>query len=226
MELVDGVSSYRRAAERVEDVARDLHLAVAARRRGEHRDLEQGQRRLEDLVLDLSHALPAGTQDYEARVLFEHVLRLRRALEPAEPDLQEGLLVLIQLMGVLKRLERKLEHTRIEDPAEATQFVLDCLRGVPDGEVAELLGVSTRTLGNWRTGSVPRTQGADRLLLIAQVLMYLRPSMTPRGLALWFRSRNPGLDQLTPVQLLEKDLREAELRLRQVARGGRGQLAT
>ncbi len=134
--------------------------------------------------------------------------------------------MLVQILDILKRLERKLEHTRIEDPVEATQYVLESLRGVPDEEVAELLAVSTRTLGNWRGSSAPRGQGAARLLLVAQVLMYLRPSMTPRGLSLWFRSPHPGLDGRSPVQLMESAPDEAETRLRQVARGGRGQLAT
>jgi hypothetical protein len=36
--------------------------------------------RLEDAVLDLSSALPEGTEDYDARKLFEFLVAVRRAI--------------------------------------------------------------------------------------------------------------------------------------------------
>lgn len=203
-----------------------MDSAVTTRRHGGAAELEGLHRRLEDGVLDLSTRLPAGTEDYEARRLFEYTVALRRALEPDEPDLDSALLTLVNFLDVLKRMERKLAHTRIEDPVEAVGFLLRVLSTQADEDVAELLGVSTRTLSAWRAGTRPSRASAGQILLVAQVVMYLRTSMTPRGLILWFRAPHDALDNMSPLELLQKDLDQAERLLRPLARGGRGQLAT
>lgn len=186
----------------------------------------QAYQRLEDLVLDLSHDLPEGTQDYAGRKLFEYLVELRRAL--GRPDVAESraavLLALIKMSDVLRRLERRLEHAQLEDSAEAARYVFAVLRDLPDADVAGLLGVSARTVGNWRRGGVVRAN--DRVVLVAQLLTYLEGSMTQRGLLLWFGSPLDGVGGRSPCELLAGDLGQARKVLVPLVRGARGQLAT
>ena len=78
---------------------------------------------------------------------------------------------------------------------------------MPDADVAGLLGVSARTVGNWRRGGVVRAN--DRVVLVAQLLSYLEGSMTQRGLLLWFASPQDGAGGRSPCELLSGDLGEA-----------------
>jgi transcriptional regulator with XRE-family HTH domain len=185
--------------------------------------------RLEDLVLDLSQDLPEGTQDYAGRKLFEYLVELRRTLGlPAAAGLSTpkgraaALLVLMKMSDVLRRLERRLEHAQLEDSGEAARYVFRVLADLPDADVAGLLGVSSRTVGNWRRGGVVRPN--ERVVLVAQLLTYLEGSMTQRGLLLWFGSQQDGLGG-RPCELLDDDLGEARRLLVPLARGSRGQLA-
>lgn len=185
--------------------------------------------RLEDLVLDLSQDLPEGTQDYAGRKLFEYLVELRRALGlPSGGALSTpkgqaaALLALMKIGDVLRRLERRLEHAQLEDSAEAARYVFRVLADLSDADVAGLLGVSARTVGNWRRGGVVRAN--DRVVLVAQLLTYLEGSMTQRGLLLWFASQQDALS-VSPCELLGSDLGEARRLLIPLARGARGQLA-
>ncbi len=194
-------------------------------------ELAQAYQRLEDLVLDLSHDLPEGTQDYAGRKLFEYLVELRRALGmPGVASLasDEGraaaLLALIKMGDVLRRLERRLEHAQLEDGGQAARYVFRVLRDLPDADVAGLLGVSARTVGNWRRGGVVRH--SERVVLVAQLLTYLEAAMTQRGLLLWFASPQDGLSGRSPCELLAGDLASARAQLVPLARGSRGQLAT
>ena len=183
------------------------------------------------LVLDLSHDLPEGTQDYAGRKLFEYLVELRRALGlPGAPrlsgadDRAAALLALIRMGDVLRRLERRLEHAQLEDSTQAAQFVFRVLRDLPDADIAGLLGVSSRTIGNWRRGGVTRHH--ERVVLVAQLLTYLEGAMTQRGLLLWFASPQDGLGGRSACELLAGDLGEARRLLVPLTRGARGQLAT
>ncbi len=186
--------------------------------------------RLEDLVLDLSHDLPEGTQDYAGRKLFEYLVELRRALglpDAAPLATSSGraaaLLVVMQMGDVLRRLERRLTHVQLEGSAQAARYVFEVLRELPDADVAGLLGVSARTVGNWRRGGAVRAN--DRVVLVAQLLTYLAGAMTQRGLLLWFASPQDALGGRSPCELLAADLAEARRLLVPLVRGARGQLA-
>src|SRR4051794_35158025 len=77
-------------------------------------------RKVEDAVLDLANALPAGTEDYEARQLFLFLTELRRAIE------NEGdtALAAMRMADVARRLERRLAHAVLEHPDDAARYVL------------------------------------------------------------------------------------------------------
>src|SRR3712207_570064 len=73
----------RSKAELVEDlVERSVDERPSASEQIKARDERRWDwyRRVEDAVLDLVNALPAGTEDYEARQLFVFLTELRRAI--------------------------------------------------------------------------------------------------------------------------------------------------
>ena len=91
-------------------------------------------------------------------------------------------------------------------------------------DLARLLGVSTKTVGAWRSGK-PVRQKAERVKLVAQLVSYLHYSMTPTGLVMWFENEADLLGGRSPLQLMDESVSGAWEPLVAYARGGRGQLA-
>jgi hypothetical protein len=184
-------------------------------------------RRLEDAVLDLAKALPAGTEDYEARQLFVFLTELRRAISEDSRGLDRDghvRLAAMKMADVIRRLDRRLEHSVLDNPDEAARYVFAQLDAVGVTELARLLSVSTKTIGAWKAGR-PVVQNAERVKLVAQLISYLRYSMTQTGLLMWFDNPADLLDGRSPLQLLEQSVTEAWTPLITYARGGRAQLA-
>jgi transcriptional regulator with XRE-family HTH domain len=184
-------------------------------------------RKVEDAILDLANALPAGTEDYEAMQLFKMLVELRRAID-ADPDAEDRAgrvaLAAMQMVDVIRRLARRIEHSVLENPDEAAQYVFAQLDSIPVTDIARILGVSTKTVGAWRSGK-PVRQRADRVKLVAQLVSYLRYTMTQTGLIMWFEDEADLLDERSPLQLLDESVSSAWAPLISYARGGRGQLA-
>jgi hypothetical protein len=185
-------------------------------------------RRLEDAVLDLSNALPEGTEDYDARKLFEFQVGLRRAIDadPTATDQRgEVQLAMLRMADVARRIGRRLEHSALDDPRAAADFIFATLRGIGVMDLSRLLGVSSKTVNAWKAGG-PVTRNAARIVVLAQVLTYLRASMTPVGLVMWFDAPRHQLGGSTPLELLGDDQANAREQLLWLARGARGQLAS
>lgn len=184
-------------------------------------------RQVEDAVLDLSNAMPQGVEDYDVRKLLGFVVDLRRRLEE-DPDVNDpdGAvdLATVQMADVVRRVTRRLLHEKLDDPGAAVQFVLEALGGINVSEISTLLGVSTKTIGAWRQGATVR-HNARRVVVVAQVISYLRASMTPRGIVMWFESEHDQLDMRTPLQVLDQEEASAHATLVSLARASRGQLA-
>jgi hypothetical protein len=121
-------------------------------------------------------------------------------------------------------LQRRLERGALDDPEEAARFVFDTLPEIPVTQLSELLGVSTKTIGAWKQGK-PVRMNADRVVLVAKLLAYLRASMTSRGLMLWFKAEQDALRGKTPLHVLAEGRENELITLVALARGGRGQLA-
>ncbi len=183
---------------------------------------------VENALLDLSSSLPQGTQDYEARKLFEFLIELRRAIDDDPEARDEQLRVELatrKLSDVIGRIERRLTEAELDDPRRAASFVLELLGATKVGDVAELLGVSTKTVGAWRAGK-PVARNVERVVLVAQLLELLRTSMTPSGLVMWFHASREQLDGATPLAVLDDDLPQAREQLSRLAlQAARGQLA-
>lgn len=178
-------------------------------------------------MLDLVNVLPAGLEDYEARVLMTFMVELRRAIE-TDPDGWDAngrvKLARLKMRDVVLRMTRRLEHRTLEVPEEAVRFIFATLNGIGVSELSELLGVSTKTINAWRQGSPVKTN-VSRAHTVAEVLLYLRGSMTSRGLILWFAAKHDALGGKIPLKILDAERPEGLLALVEYARGGRGQLA-
>ena len=193
-----------------------------ARRWGWYRTLEDG-------VLDLANLLPAGTEDYEARKLFEFLTELRRAMEEdLEVTDRSGHVALAcaKMDDVLARMARRLEHTALEDPQRAAEYLFESLAPLSTSDIADLLGVSTKTIGAWKRGGPIRTH-SGRVRLVAKLCCYLLPATTPLGFLMWFRASADLLAGKSPLELLGggEPTPEAWNELVDFARGARGQLA-
>lgn len=183
-------------------------------------------REVEDHVLDLSSRMPEGIQDYDLRILLQFMAELRRAVEDLAAGIAKRGAIELQLMkvrDVIGRLERRLRHTRWETPDQAIKFIFEVLDGVQTAELVRLLGVSDKTITTWRKGGPPRTH-ASRVVLTAQLLSYLQPTLTTRGLLMWFDTKFEALGGKSPIELLEHDAKAAWVPLISFARGGRDQL--
>jgi len=74
-------------------------------------------------------------------------------------------------------------------------------------------------------GRGPNVSEVERVMLVAQLVWYLRYSMTATGLKLWFENPADQLGQRSPLELIDDDVASAWKPLVAYARGGRGQLA-
>jgi hypothetical protein len=132
---------------------------------------------------------------------------------------------MLKMADVARRIARRLEHDQLDDPRLAAEAVFEVLRGVAVGDLGRLLGVSTKTVNTWRAGG-PVSRNAERVVLLAQLLTYLRASMSPAGLVMWFDAPREQLGGRAPLELLENHAGIAREQLVPLARGTRGQLAS
>ncbi len=186
------------------------------------------QRQVENAVLEVSASFPEGMGDYDVRKLLEFTVELGQlvAADEAASD-PEGKVELATMRAadVARRIQRRLLRQHLDDPRVALEFIFGVLANVSISEVARLLGTSTKTAGAWKQGSpIRQTAKRRRAILVAQLLTYLRSSMTPHGLIMWFDSERAQLGGRTPLQVLDDDSNAWEL-LMALARGSRGQLA-
>ena len=216
--------------EHVEELVRDsVDTQPKAKETRATRRLEW-YRRVEDGVLDLFNALgrtPQVEATYEMSQLFTFITELRHAIE-SDPDATdprgEAELTAKKMLDVVKRLERHVQHSMLDYPDEAARYVFEHLDALDVTDQAALLGVSTKTVGSWKRGE-PVKRNKNRVILLAQLLTYLRHSMTQTGVKLWFENKVDRLDGKAPLELLEAGTAEASERLIAFVRGGRGQLA-
>jgi DNA-binding transcriptional regulator YiaG len=132
----------------------------------------------------------------------------------------------MKLMHVVTQaMLRQLDHAAIDDPAVAARLVVDELRNVAVGEVARLLGATTKSVRNWREGRVEQIKrNPDRITLIGQLVYELRNSMMGHGVLFWFDRSREQFGGRTPRELIDADVTDAAKKLLPLARGGRVQL--
>lgn len=200
-------------------------LAAERKQRIAHR-----QRLFEDLhaaALRLAKSPAWRTHELALELLLVlEDLRAEIELDPdaADPEWRQRA-ALMRMRVVAQAMVRQLDHLAIDNPPEAAKLVAETLAGVEAGEVARLLGATTKSVENWRSGRVEQIKrNPNRIALIGQLVYELRSSMTPRGILLWFDAPREQLRGRTPRQLIDDDVAAAADRLLPLARGGRGQL--
>jgi DNA-binding transcriptional regulator YiaG len=231
MQTIPGLKEFREKAEQIEDlVTPPESIEEAAKDRESQTSFERRlawHRRVADAVLDLSNSMPAGLEDYDVRKLLELVVQLRVLLD-ADPNASDSdgaiELATMRTADVARRLHRRLVHDQLDDPQVAVRMVLDGLAQLQVSEIARLMGVSTKTIRAWQQRN-PVRQNVKRVVLVAQLLSYLRSSMSAMGVMMWFEAERDQLNGRTPLQLLEDDVTSAFEPLSRLARGTRGQLA-
>lgn len=185
-------------------------------------------RELGDAILDLSTSLPQGTQDYDARKLFEFHYELGLAIEndPEALDAKGHVaLAAARIRDVTTRISRRLTHNEFdENPETAFLFISERLKPLPATELARILGVSTKTVGTWAAGG-PVARKQRRVTIVARLVSDLIAGLTASGVAMWFDAPRGQLSGRTPLELLNENEAAAHEALVTLARGSRGQLA-
>ncbi len=227
--------------ERIETLDRELDAALTPYDEPSTRDLRDDEisrkrrvterdrwfERVRDEIVRVTRN--PGWRDHAlARELLLTLEELRAEIARDPDGLDEGWHVRYAMkimQDVVRAMLRRLDHEAIDDPAFAARFVAEELAGVEVGEVARLLGVTTKSVQNWRRGRVERIRrNPDRIVLIGQLIYDLRNSTTPYGVLLWFDRSREQFGGRAPRELIDADLSDAAAKLRPLARGGRAQL--
>ncbi|HMJ03780.1 MAG TPA: hypothetical protein VK506_12615 [Conexibacter sp.] len=205
---------------------RDLRMdAVSRKRRVGERD--RWFEHLRSEILDVARSPAWRDHDLTVELLLT-LEDLRAAIENDPDALDEGWHVRLpmQVMRVVvQAMLRQIDHEAIDDPVFAAKLVIEEFRHIETREVARLLGVTTKSVSNWRRGRVEQIKrNPARISLIGQLVYELRRGTTPRGVLLWFDRSREQLRGRTPRELLDEDVADAAPVLVSLARGGRAQL--
>lgn len=227
--------------ERVEALEHDLDAALKPYQEPSTRDLRNdpvsrkrrvGERerwfervRGEVLMLARDEAWRDHALKVELLLTLED-LRAQLALDRDGLDPDWQVRTAMKLMHVVAQaMLRQLDHAAIDDPAVAAKFVAEELRHVEVGEVARLLGATTKSVRNWRDGRVEQIKrNPERITLIGQLVYELRNSWTSHGVLMWFDAPREQFAERTPRELIDADVADAGRKLIPLARGGRAQL--
>lgn len=227
--------------EHVEGLERELTAAIEPYQPPNERDLSMDElsrkRRVTERARWFEHlrseivevARSPAWRDHDLTVELLLTLEdLRRAIE-ADPDAldeQWHARAAMQIMRVVvMAMLRQIDHHAIDDPVFAARLVIKEFERIETREVARLLGVTPKSVDNWRRGRVEQIKrNPARISLIGQLVYELRRGTTPRGVLLWFDAPREQLRGRTPRELLDADVADAARRLIPLARGGRAQL--
>lgn len=205
---------------------RDLSMDELSRKR-RVRERDRWFERTRADVMDIARS-PVWRDHALTTELLLTLEEMRSAIDddPDALDEEWDVRAAMQIMRVVvQAMVRHLDHKAIDDPVYAAKLAIDVFRDLEVGEVARLLGVSTKTVANWRRGRVEQIKrNPARIALIGQLVYELRGGRTPRGVLLWFDAPRGQIGGRTPRELIDADVGEAARKLIPLARGGRAQL--
>jgi len=182
-----------------------------------------------DCILDIANGMPEGVEDPGVVRMLSRAVGLQRAAENdpggTDPEWQVRRAAR-DLKDTVHLMERRLARLQLDDPSDAASFVIKALGNVETQKVARLLGVSTKTISQWRGSKVTAIKKSpERVVLVAQLIRYLQSTWTPHGIVAWFEAPRERLAGRAPLELIDSADPDAWSRLRELARGSRSQLA-
>lgn len=171
--------------------------------------LRRFRRTLRRAVDHLEATRSLGVPHDRVETLTSALFDLARLAAREDDDLlsREELDHLLTRLEAARHVVRDAVDHGSRDPVGTKHQVLeqlqDWLPGVSLDDLADLVGVSARTLQRWQQhgGAAPTTRQAAALRLVA----VLRHGWTPSGVVKWFRRPHPHLDELTPLSVLAAD---------------------
>ena len=168
---------------------------------------------IRDLVRGLPHRLHADApanalagDPYLAENAYAGAaLAAAALLDPDERAARKGArLALEQIRQALRDIVEGRPIDEDVPPARVASWLEGAL-GVPQQQVAELVGTSARTWQRWLTGAQPDPELLARLQRIARLTLHLRHALTGPGVARWFTRPHPLIKDGagTPADLLD-----------------------
>lgn len=105
---------------------------------------------------------------------------------------------------------KTLEKNPVKQHVQALRKSL----GLTQDEAAFILGVTTTTLSRWANNRTTEPDPAHvaRIELLMEILRDAREAMKPEGLIWWFKTSNPFLGDLRPLDLLKSPSGAAKVR--------------
>lgn len=161
----------------------------------------------------------------------EQILAISRALLDIYEviDDHESLESLDQLLINFERIRHVVRDALDEqisnvsgNSAEILDELFQRLPGVPQHEVAELVGVDRRTFARWKESDRPPSR---RLQIVARLVAILRYNWTTGGIIAWFHRPRRDLGGEVPLSLLAERVIDEDA-LISAARAGRSQYAS
>ena len=195
-------------------VLEQINEATAELRRS-----EQVPESVAQLVDDLDAKLHADAplrldvDPYLSTMLFAGALRAVKGLrhDSAKAQRRDVRIALEQVRHALRDIVDRAPAAD-DVPVREVLTTLSESVGVPQKELAELLGVSTRQLQRWLTGDVtPVGDDEARIRIVAQIVNHLRHVFTAPGVVAWFVRVHPRLEA-RPIELLDEPAAYPELR--------------
>lgn len=174
---------------------------------------------VEDLVYRLADATHADrprlleTDPYLLTQLYASIVTADKAMRSEDEHVRRNE-VRVALEGVRHALRDILENRPFSDDlpvADVLVRLVDAM-SLTQGEIAGLLGVSTRQLQRWlkREGAGPAGADEARIRVVARLVNQLRHVFTAPGTAAWFERVHPLLGE-APLDLLDDPMRFPEL---------------
>jgi hypothetical protein len=164
-------------------------------------------------TLDAATPLRLQADPYLTTTLWAAAFRAEKALRHDNEE-QKRRNVRIALEQFRHALRDIVERRPFDDGAPVRDVLAKTadVVGVPQKELAELLGVSVRQLQRWLTpqGPAPGGDDAARIRVVGNVVNQLRHSFTGPGVMAWFGRPHPVL-RSRPIELLDDPLKYPEL---------------
>jgi DNA-binding transcriptional regulator YiaG len=209
----------------------ERELADANRRLAQERETPAAIKglveELADGLVELSETDLAGIDPYLIVSLQRAVLGATRALDTDDPDEQRR--QLRYRLEQMRHVFRDLASGQAVDEERSSKEIAHWLVGavdVPQRQLADLLGVKSRTFQRWISeteASAPDGDDARRLRLVARIVNQLRHSLTGVGVIRWFERPRDDLGGARPADLLDEP--DAIGRLLTLASGARSSAA-